>query len=105
MHEVGKTSIITRFMYDSFDSTYQVSLFTVSWYQCQPFSSLNLPSHSPQATIGIDFLSKTMYLDDRTVRLCGVSTSVLPPAVRYIMLSVRCDYNYGILLVRRGFVV
>lgn len=41
---VGKTSIITRFMYDSFDSTYQ-------------------------ATIGIDFLSKTMYLDDRTVRL------------------------------------
>lgn len=23
----------------------------------------------PQATIGIDFLSKTMYLDDRTVRL------------------------------------
>ena len=41
---VGKTSIITRFMYDTFDSSYQ-------------------------ATIGIDFLSKTMYLDDRTVRL------------------------------------
>lgn len=41
---VGKTSIITRFMYDTFDSNYQ-------------------------ATIGIDFLSKTMYLDDRTVRL------------------------------------
>ncbi|KAJ1489186.1 ras family-domain-containing protein, partial [Baffinella frigidus] len=41
---VGKTSIITRFMYDKFDSTYQ-------------------------ATIGIDFLSKTMYLDDRVVRL------------------------------------
>lgn len=32
---VGKTSIITRFMYDSFDTSYQ-------------------------ATIGIDFLSKTM---------------------------------------------
>ena len=31
-------------MYDSFDNTYQ-------------------------ATIGIDFLSKTMHLDDRTVRL------------------------------------
>ena len=43
-HIVGKTSLITRFMYDSFDSTYQ-------------------------ATIGIDFLSKTMYLEDRTVRL------------------------------------
>lgn len=41
---VGKTSLITRFMYDSFDHTYQ-------------------------ATIGIDFLSKTMYLEDRTVRL------------------------------------
>eukprot|EP01028_Stygiella_incarcerata_P006762 TRINITY_DN2749_c0_g1_i1.p1 TRINITY_DN2749_c0_g1~~TRINITY_DN2749_c0_g1_i1.p1 ORF type:complete len:226 (-),score=68.25 TRINITY_DN2749_c0_g1_i1:87-764(-) len=41
---VGKTSIITRFMYDTFDQTYQ-------------------------ATIGIDFLSKTMYLEDRTVRL------------------------------------
>jgi Ras-related protein Rab-6A len=41
---VGKTSIITRFMYDNFDRNYQ-------------------------ATIGIDFLSKTMYLEDRTVRL------------------------------------
>ncbi|OPJ89358.1 ras-related protein Rab-41 isoform B [Patagioenas fasciata monilis] len=42
--KVGKTSLITRFMYDSFDNTYQ-------------------------ATIGIDFLSKTMYLEDRTIRL------------------------------------
>ncbi|KAJ8390588.1 hypothetical protein AAFF_G00101940 [Aldrovandia affinis] len=41
---VGKTSLITRFMYDSFDNTYQ-------------------------ATIGIDFLSKTMYLEDRTIGL------------------------------------
>ena len=41
---VGKTSIINRFMYESFDNNYQ-------------------------ATIGIDFLSKTLYLDDRTVRL------------------------------------
>ncbi len=40
----GKTSIIKSFMYGSFD-------------------------HNYQATIGIDFLSKTMYLDDRTVRL------------------------------------
>lgn len=43
-NSVGKTSLITRFMYDQFDSTYQ-------------------------ATIGIDFLSKTMHLDDQTVRL------------------------------------
>ncbi|AAS54747.1 AGR257Cp [Eremothecium gossypii ATCC 10895] len=41
---VGKTSLITRFMYDTFDDHYQ-------------------------ATIGIDFLSKTVYLDDRTIRL------------------------------------
>eukprot|EP01029_Cantina_marsupialis_P028830 TRINITY_DN778057_c0_g1_i1.p1 TRINITY_DN778057_c0_g1~~TRINITY_DN778057_c0_g1_i1.p1 ORF type:complete len:210 (+),score=47.56 TRINITY_DN778057_c0_g1_i1:96-725(+) len=41
---VGKTSIITRFMYDSFDPAYK-------------------------STIAIDFFSKTMYLDDRTVRL------------------------------------
>lgn len=41
---VGKTSIITRFMYDNFDKRYQ-------------------------ATIGIDFLSKTIYLKDKTVRL------------------------------------
>ena len=41
---VGKSSILTRFMYASFDATYQ-------------------------ATIGIDFLSKTMYNEGRTVRL------------------------------------
>ena len=46
-------------MYDSFDSTYQ-------------------------ATIGIDFLSKTMYLEDRTVRLqlwdtVGHPLSLAPP--------------------------
>merc|ERR1719197_202781 len=41
---VGKTSVITRFMYDTFDNNYQ-------------------------ATIGIDFLSKTIKLEDRSVRL------------------------------------
>ncbi|VVT57866.1 uncharacterized protein SAPINGB_P005909 [Magnusiomyces paraingens] len=41
---VGKTSLLSRFMYDSFDSQYK-------------------------ATIGIDFMSKTMYLADRTIRL------------------------------------
>jgi Ras-related protein Rab-6A len=40
----GKTSIIKAFIYNSFDAAYQ-------------------------ATIGIDFLSKTLTLDDRTVRL------------------------------------
>lgn len=41
---VGKTSLLSRFMYDAFDAQYK-------------------------ATIGIDFMSKTMYLPDRTVRL------------------------------------
>lgn len=41
---VGKTSLINRFMYDTFDDNYQ-------------------------ATIGIDFLSKTMYSGDHIVRL------------------------------------
>jgi Ras-related protein Rab-6A len=41
---VGKTSIITRFMYDTFDNNYL-------------------------ATIGIDFLSKTLHVNDRTIRL------------------------------------
>merc|ERR1719461_1827128 len=41
---VGKTSIISRFMYDHFDSNYD-------------------------ATIGIDFLAKTHTVGDKTVRL------------------------------------
>eukprot|EP00347_Sterkiella_histriomuscorum_P012997 403366411 len=41
---VGKTSLILRFTQDTFDGNYQ-------------------------ATIGIDFLSKTMYVDDKMVRL------------------------------------
>merc|ERR1712166_11689 len=41
---VGKTSIITRFMYDTFDNNYL-------------------------ATIGIDFLSKTLHVNERTIRL------------------------------------
>jgi Ras-related protein Rab-6A len=41
---VGKTSIINQFINNTFDATHQ-------------------------PTIGIDFLSKTVYLDDRTIRL------------------------------------
>ena len=41
---VGKTSLLTRFMYESFEENYL-------------------------STVGIDFCSKTMYLDDRTIRL------------------------------------
>lgn len=61
---VGKTSIITRFMYDNFDKNYQV------FHPPQlPFVLLLKWVLFGQATIGIDFLSKTMYLEDRTVRL------------------------------------
>lgn len=41
---VGKTSIISRFMYDSYDNNYQ-------------------------PTIGIDFLLKTIFIGDRSLRL------------------------------------
>ncbi|CAA2956174.1 ras-related RABH1b [Olea europaea subsp. europaea] len=65
---VGKTSIITRFMYDKFDNTYQ-------------------------ATIGIDFLSKTMYLEDRTVRLQDTAgqerfRSLIPSYIRDSSVAV-----------------
>lgn len=97
---VGKTSIITRFMYDKFDNTYQVSSSTTllpASHSCDPCwlasdtdrsdalaqpgrgwhwhsraagpCVLTLSVSCLQATIGIDFLSKTMYLEDRTVRL------------------------------------
>eukprot|EP01130_Rhizamoeba_saxonica_P016661 TRINITY_DN7747_c0_g2_i2.p1 TRINITY_DN7747_c0_g2~~TRINITY_DN7747_c0_g2_i2.p1 ORF type:complete len:129 (-),score=23.48 TRINITY_DN7747_c0_g2_i2:58-444(-) len=41
---VGKTSILSRFMFDEFDGAYQ-------------------------PTIGIDFLAKTMHVDDRKIRM------------------------------------
>ena len=50
---VGKTSLILRFTQDTFDGNYQVSLKATNF----------------KATIGIDFLSKTMYVDDKMVRL------------------------------------
>ena len=86
---VGKTSLITRFMYDSFDNTYQ-------------------------ATIGIDFLSKTMYLEDRTVsnvnleKLYLVLTGRLTNSLQIfenIIIFSRFDFNYGILPGRKDFAV
>ena len=87
---VGKTSLITRsaallifslmslmgtiqivrlsyrFMYDTFDNTYQ-------------------------ATIGIDFLSKTLYLDDRTVRLQLWDTA--GQVYHFIFYRFRCAHQ------------
>lgn len=50
----GKTSIITRFMYGSFDSAYQVMEEEGIYFQ---------------STIGIDFLSKTLMVGKRPIRL------------------------------------
>ena len=94
---VGKTSIITRFMYDKFDTTYQVRDRVPPAEAAELRGAGRLRRRRPppaalgcrdaaaacawgiywrpcclppvQATIGIDFLSKTMYLEDRTVRL------------------------------------
>lgn len=69
---VGKTSIITRFMYDTFDTSYKV-------------------------TIGIDFVSKTMYLEDRIVRLQLWDTagqerfrSLIPSYIRDSSIAIVC---------------
>jgi Ras-related protein Rab-6A len=48
---VGKTSVVTRFIYDSFDVTYQ-------------------------ATVGIDFFSKILTVDERVFRLQLWDTAV-----------------------------
>ncbi|EGV62890.1 GTPase Ryh1 [Yamadazyma tenuis] len=70
---VGKTSLITRFMYDTFDEQYA-------------------------ATIGIDFLSKTMYLEDnKTIRLQLWDTagqerfrSLIPSYIRDSNVAIIC---------------
>lgn len=58
-------------MYDSFDNTYQVSPVIHCRFSLLLFhpviSSIYNQIFFSQATIGIDFLSKTMYLEDKTV--------------------------------------
>lgn len=71
----GKTTMIKAFMYGTFEQTYKVRLgfaavpaaaqSSRSGVRCNPPPCVN----PPQATVGIDFFSKTLYLDDRTVRL------------------------------------
>jgi hypothetical protein len=66
---VGKTSLITRFMYDSFDNMYQ-------------------------ATIGIDFLSKVWTIG---ATLCSSNVAImlkLRPR-RCTSKTGQYDYNYG----------
>lgn len=71
-------------MYDSFDNTYQVKILIshalymahlIHKFVCtRAVVFLNVL----QATIGIDFLSKTMYLEDRTVNMlyCKLSLAL-----------------------------
>jgi hypothetical protein len=59
-------------MYDSFDNTYQVNIIYCRNILSQIYFLLNRLATFVnffffQATIGIDFLSKTMYLEDKTV--------------------------------------
>lgn len=69
---VGKTSIVTMFMFGTFEANYK-------------------------ATIGIDFLSKTMYLEDRPIRLQLWDTagqerfkSLIPSYIRDSAVAVVC---------------
>lgn len=70
---VGKTSLITRFMYDSYDNSYQ-------------------------ATIGIDFLSKIVYLENRTVDLLYKFF-----VIRFLTQFFRSVSNSGTLRARNDF--
>ncbi|SGY73284.1 BQ5605_C005g03279 [Microbotryum silenes-dioicae] len=64
---VGKTSLITRFMYDTFDNTYQATIGQSE--STRHYKGTTLAHRCSHFPAGIDFLSKTMYLEDRTVRL------------------------------------
>lgn len=50
---VGKSSILNRFVYDTFESNYEVFFVWVDM----------------QATLGIDYVSKRMYTNNKTIQL------------------------------------
>ncbi|RUS23233.1 P-loop containing nucleoside triphosphate hydrolase protein [Endogone sp. FLAS-F59071] len=78
----GKTSLITRFMDDTFDNIYQ-------------------------STIGVDFLSKIIYLEDRTVylQLWDVTSQVVPqlfPEYQQVVDNVRAERGNDVIIVLVG---
>ncbi|KAK4592543.1 hypothetical protein RGQ29_016894 [Quercus rubra] len=74
---VGKTSIITRFMYDKNE-----------YFDASSSHVIEGLTNLIHATIGIDFLSKTMYLEDRTVRLQLWFRSLIPSYIRDSSVAV-----------------
>lgn len=71
---VGKTSILNRFIFDTFDGKDNVILRSLLRVLCCGFSiHCEFPLWSSyffsQPTVGIDFISKTLYYDDRAVKL------------------------------------
>lgn len=81
---VGKTSLITRFMYDSFDNTYQATIgidFLSKVYSILAPIPMTLSGSTPACfcvalhlqpvhiELIFGFAHQTMYLEDRTVRL------------------------------------
>src|SRR5947199_71827 len=65
---VGKTSLITRCVHVLLRAR-SLGRLSFFWYSCEDRFMYDTFDNTYQATIGIDFLSKTMYLEDRTVRL------------------------------------
>jgi Ras-related protein Rab-6A len=81
---VGKTSIINRFMFDTFDGKDHVGRVLILIIYSKP-------------TIGIDFISKTIHHDDRTIRLQLWDTagqerfrSLIPSYIRDRAVAVVC---------------
>lgn len=66
---VGKTSLITRFVSRGRSFTQLISRCTIPLITRTKQQLVSKVQQRPSSSTGIDFLSKTMYLEDRTVRL------------------------------------
>ncbi|KAK4459220.1 P-loop containing nucleoside triphosphate hydrolase protein [Cladorrhinum samala] len=68
---VGKTSLITRFMYDSFDNMYQATIGIDFLSKASTETPFRTPPSLATCTLTFPppIHSQTMYLEDRTVRL------------------------------------
>ena len=74
MSAVGKTSLITRFMYDSFDNMYQATigidfLSKVGYGHRQMAEARKEQHWTENCFFWLTLREQTMYLEDRTVRL------------------------------------